>query len=77
MAGCCQPAAPDTAGTTGTELVRTVHRSRLREGSELAIWLVSSLATIGGALGSFVKESDLAVREATYRYEPDEDDEVG
>ena len=38
-------------------------------------WLVSSLATIGGALGSFV-ESDFAVREATYRYQPDEGDEV-
>ena len=38
-------------------------------------WLVSSLATIGGALGSFV-ESDFAVREATYRYQPDEGDEL-
>jgi hypothetical protein len=38
-------------------------------------WLVGSLATIGGALGSFV-ESDFAVREATYRYQPDEGDEL-
>jgi hypothetical protein len=34
-------------------------------------WLVASLATIGGALGSVV-ESDLAVHEAMYRYHPDE-----
>lgn len=38
-------------------------------------WLVSALATIGGALGSFV-ESNFAVREATYRYQPDEDEEL-
>jgi hypothetical protein len=34
-------------------------------------WLVTTLATIGGALGS-IAESDDAVREATYRYQPDE-----
>jgi len=38
-------------------------------------WLGSVLATVGGALGSFV-ESDFAVWEATYRYQPDEDDEL-
>lgn len=37
-------------------------------------WLVSALATVGGALGSVV-ESDLAVREAIYRYYPEEDDD--
>src|SRR4051812_20866580 len=34
-------------------------------------WLASAVATVGGALGSLV-ESDGAVREATYRYHPDE-----
>lgn len=34
-------------------------------------WLVSSMASIGGALGSMV-ESDLSVREAMYRARPDE-----
>jgi hypothetical protein len=34
-------------------------------------WLVASLATIGGALGSVI-ESDVAVHEAMYRYHPDE-----
>jgi hypothetical protein len=41
-------------------------------------WVVTSLATIGGALGAAV-ESDDAVREAAYDYRPDEhtEDQVG
>lgn len=39
-------------------------------------WLVASLATIGGALGSVI-ESDLTVREAMYRYHPEPRTESG
>ena len=38
-------------------------------------WLVSSLATVGGALDAGLG-SDVAVREAAYAYRPGEDDDV-
>jgi hypothetical protein len=49
---------------------QTGHAQALADYVQLA-WLVASLATIGGALGSVI-ESDLAVHDAMYRYHSDE-----
>jgi hypothetical protein len=56
-----------TGGLLADELGRPVG---LREYVDLA-WLLSSLATVGSALGAGL-ESDAEVREAAYGYHPDE-----
>jgi hypothetical protein len=56
-----------TGGLLADELGRSV---RLRDYVDLA-WLLSSLATVGSALGAGL-ESDAAVRQAAYGYHPDE-----
>ena len=45
------------------------HEVHLSDYVELA-WLTSSLATVGGALGAGL-ETDEAVRDAAYTYQPD------
>ena len=45
------------------------HPARAADHLELA-WLISSLATVGGALGAGL-ESNKAVRQAAYSYRPD------
>jgi len=48
-----------------------LHREMGPGGYLRLAWLVSALATVGGALGAAV-ESDVVVREAAYGYRPDE-----
>jgi hypothetical protein len=64
-------------GVCGTALIpSSVLRNQLHHPVDLGdylrvAWTVSSLATIGGALGAAL-ESDSAVREAAYGYRPSE-----
>jgi cell division protein FtsX len=52
-------------------LEEQLHRDIGPDGYLQLAWLVSALATVGGALGAAV-ESDVVVREAAYGYRPDE-----
>jgi uncharacterized membrane protein len=74
----CLYAALFAVALVGAELMlppsrlaqRLGHPAHFADYARLA-WLVSSLATVGGALGAAL-ESDTAVRQAAYGYHPDE-----